>query len=50
MYWRGLWGFTVIGVFMLSCYAYQPLALAKEGVKVILHRHGLVQPDSSLSR
>ncbi len=50
MCWRGLWGFTVIGLFILSSYAYLPLAMAKEGVKAIFRGHGPAQPDSPLFR
>lgn len=50
MYWRGLWGFTMIGVFMLSSFAYLPLALAKERFRAIFHGSGLVPTDSYLSR
>jgi hypothetical protein len=31
----------VIGVFILSSYAYLPLALAKERVRVVFHRFGI---------
>jgi hypothetical protein len=50
MFWRGLWGFTVIGVFMISSYVRLPLALATERFRITFQRVGPFRPDSSLSR